>query len=350
MKILPFFLVSVLVLALGMAALAPSSSAEPVSMKCWKCGAVFEADDAETIVRCPACNSKCQVPPKQAPEEAKAPGEEPQALTWQEAMTRKGRFVVVEAVIVNIYDPAARGRKGPVKLNTDRDYKKSLSFALNNADNRFGDPGQYRNQTVRVRGTVSDYRGAMEIKVEKPSDITIVSASSGQTAAAEKEAAPSEATDAEFAEEGDEEADAGGEKAAAGVEEAAAGVEEADAGVEEAAAGVEEAAAEPAGKAMSWQEAMNRIGETVTVEATVVNVYDPEAKGKTGPVKLNTDRDWDNSLTIVFFKAGRDGGDAGFPPPSQFLNRKVRVTGKVAEYKGAKQIMLSGPDQIAIVP
>lgn len=330
MRIIPFLVASVLILALGMAAFAPSSPAEPVSMKCWKCGAVFEADDAETIVRCPACNSRCQVPQKQAQEEAKAPGEEPQALTWQEAMTRKGRFVVVEAVVVQVYDPASRGRKGPIKLNTDRDYKKSLTFVLNNADNRFGDPGQYRNQTVRVRGTVSEYRGSLEIKVEKPSDITIVSASSGPAAAAAEEESPSEATDAEVAEAGDEEA--------------------AEAEDEEVAAGVEETASAPAGEALTWQEAMNRMGETVTVEATIVNVYDPEAKGKTGPVKLNTDRDWDNSLTIVFFKAGRDGGDAGFPPPSQFLNRKVRVTGKVAEYKGAKQIMLSGPDQIAIVP
>jgi len=320
MRIIPFLVTSVLILALGMAAFAPSSPAEPVSMKCWKCGAVFEADDAETIVRCPACNSRCQVPQKQAQEEAKAPGEEPQALTWQEAMTRKGRFVVVEAVVVNVYDPASRGRKGPIKLNTDRDYKKSLTFVLNNADNRFGDPGQYRDQTVRVRGTVSEYRGSLEIKVEKPSDITIVSASSEPAAAAAEE---SGTMDEETAEPGEEEAAAPAEG---------------------------EIAPAPAGAVLTWREAMDRLGETVTVEATVVNVYDPEAKGKTGPVKLNTDRDWDNSLTIVFFKAGRDGSDAGYPPPSQFLNRKVRVTGKVAEYKGAKQIMLSGPDQIAIVP
>ena len=101
--------------------------------------------------------------------------------------------------------------------------------------------------------------------------------------------------------------------------------------------------------ALTWQEAMKRVGETVTVEAKIVKVYDPEERGKGGPVKLNVDPDYKTSLTFVYYKKSKDGQLSDIGDPKKFLYKTVRVTGKVDDYKGSKQIMIKSADQIAIV-
>lgn len=101
--------------------------------------------------------------------------------------------------------------------------------------------------------------------------------------------------------------------------------------------------------ALTWQEAMKRVGETVTVEAKIVKVYDPEDRGKGGPVKLNVDQDYKSSLTFVYYKKGKDGKLSEIGDPKKFLYKTVRVTGKVDDWKGSKQIMIKSADQIAIV-
>jgi hypothetical protein len=108
-------------------------------------------------------------------------------------------------------------------------------------------------------------------------------------------------------------------------------------------------AAPAASAALTWQEAMKKDGETVTVEAKVVKVYDPEDKGKTGPVKLNVDQDYKTSLTFVYFKKGKDGKMSEIGDPKQYLYKTVRVTGKVDDYKGSKQIMIKSAEDIQIV-
>jgi len=118
----------------------------------------------------------------------------------------------------------------------------------------------------------------------------------------------------------------------------------------EAAAPAAGASAVSSPGAMTWQEAMKLpVGSQVTVEAVIVNVYDPEARGKTGPVKLNVDRDYRTSLTFVYYAKSRSGEDSGFPPAASFQNKKVRVTGEIGEHQEAKQIMLRSPSQIEIV-
>ncbi len=97
-------------------------------------------------------------------------------------------------------------------------------------------------------------------------------------------------------------------------------------------------------EAITWQEAMDRIGDTVTVDATIVNVYDPAARGKKGPVKLNTDRNWNDSLTIVLFNKNDQFGD-----PARFNGKRVRARGKVSTYQDAVQLTVFGPDDIEIV-
>jgi 5'-nucleotidase (lipoprotein e(P4) family) len=96
--------------------------------------------------------------------------------------------------------------------------------------------------------------------------------------------------------------------------------------------------------AITWQEAMDRVGQTVTVEAQIVSVYDPAERGRTGPVKLNTDRDWKTSLTIILFNK-----DGQFGDPSRFDGKTVRAKGKVSIYQDSVQLSVFGPDTIEIV-
>jgi DNA/RNA endonuclease YhcR with UshA esterase domain len=116
------------------------------------------------------------MPPYTVSAGAQESGSQPEAgaITWQEAMKKMGQQVTVEAVIVNVYDPDKRGKKGPVKLNVDRNWKESLTFVLFNRDGKFGDPAQFLNKKVQVTGTVGEFRGSTQIKVESPSDIKIV--------------------------------------------------------------------------------------------------------------------------------------------------------------------------------
>jgi 5'-nucleotidase (lipoprotein e(P4) family) len=101
--------------------------------------------------------------------------------------------------------------------------------------------------------------------------------------------------------------------------------------------------------AITWQEAMEKVGQDVVVEAKVVSIYDPEARGRKGPVKLNVDRNYHNSLTFVFYKNNREGNSNGFKPPMAYKYQTVRVKGKVSEYKGSKQIKVHSPADLQII-
>ena len=99
--------------------------------------------------------------------------------------------------------------------------------------------------------------------------------------------------------------------------------------------------------ALTWEEAMKLpIGTQVTVQAKIVSVYDPATRGKGGPVKLNVDRNWRESLTFVFYAKDRQGNSNGFPAPNSFLNKTVLVNGELGEHNEARQMMLRSPSQI----
>jgi 5'-nucleotidase (lipoprotein e(P4) family) len=97
-------------------------------------------------------------------------------------------------------------------------------------------------------------------------------------------------------------------------------------------------------KAITPEEAMDKVGENVMVETEIVSVYDPASRGKGGPVKLNTSRDWNEGLTIILFNK-----DGSFGDPSRFDGKKVRASGKVGTYNDAVQLTISGPDDIEII-
>ena len=96
--------------------------------------------------------------------------------------------------------------------------------------------------------------------------------------------------------------------------------------------------------AITWQEALGEVGKNVVVEAEIVSVYDPAPRGKGGPVKLNTDYNWQESLTILLFNKDGEFGD-----PARFKGKKVRVSGKVGIYQDTTQLTVAGPDDIEIV-
>lgn len=91
---------------------------------------------------------------------------------------------------------------------------------------------------------------------------------------------------------------------------------------------------------LTWQEAMNNVGKKVTVEGTVVSVYIRER----GPNMLNFDKDWRNSLSVAVFKK-ENFGDL----KAEYEGKKIRVKGKVAEFRDTRQIKVYDPTQIEVI-
>ena len=93
---------------------------------------------------------------------------------------------------------------------------------------------------------------------------------------------------------------------------------------------------------ISWQEAENYYGQTVTVAGEVV------ATRNTGKACfLNFHRDWKRTFTAVIF-AGNFGRFPS-PPEDLYLGHEVRVTGRVREYRGKPEIVVDAPSQIHIM-
>lgn len=99
------------------------------------------------------------------------------------------------------------------------------------------------------------------------------------------------------------------------------------------AAGVEE---------MSGAAAAAAVGQEVVVVDTVVQV----AVAESGVLFLNFGAPYpDETLTAVILNELRDK----FPGADGLENKRVRVTGRVVEYKGAPRIMLREPEQLAVL-
>ena len=93
-------------------------------------------------------------------------------------------------------------------------------------------------------------------------------------------------------------------------------------------------------EAITWKEAMEKVGQDVLVEGTIVNVYVPDR----GPAKLNFDKNWHDSLTVAVFGAEKFGDLR-----SGYLDKKVRISGKVDRWKDSVQIKVSDPSQIQVI-
>jgi len=93
---------------------------------------------------------------------------------------------------------------------------------------------------------------------------------------------------------------------------------------------------------ISWQEAGKYYGKTKTVEGKII------VSNNTGKVCfLNFHKDWKKYFTAVIFSSDFDK----FPPNPEdyYLNRKVRVTGLIKEYKDKPEIIIKSTAQIEII-
>lgn len=109
------------------------------------------------------------------------------------------------------------------------------------------------------------------------------------------------------------------------------------------------ARAEPVGEAtvppaevISWEDAAQYYGQTMTVEGTIVLTKNT---GKV--VFLDFSSDWQADLKVVIFP--EDAAKFPSPPEETFLNKKIKVTGLIKEYKGAPEIIARDPNQIEVV-
>ncbi|MDD5556176.1 MAG: HAD family acid phosphatase [bacterium] len=104
-----------------------------------------------------------------APASPAKPQEPGAALSPAEAKGMVGEEVVVEGTVVRVHTR----ERGPDMLNFDRNWREGLSVAVFNKE-RFGDlKAKYEGKNIRVRGKVSEYRGAAQIRVNDPSSIEL---------------------------------------------------------------------------------------------------------------------------------------------------------------------------------
>ncbi|MCR4408918.1 MAG: hypothetical protein QHH43_01655 [Candidatus Saccharicenans sp.] len=218
-------------------------------------------------------------------------------ISWEEAGNYLGQEVVVEGTIVRTFNS---GRA--CFLNFHPDYQQYLSLVILAADFlKFPpQPEQYfLNKKVRARGRVLLYRGRLEIILNSPAQITVT----GEQPGNEKQ----------------------------GIKE----VPETDRTI-------------PSGvrtekvKEISWEEAAAYYGQTVWVRGTVV------AANNTGKACfLNFHRNWKRYFTAVIFASDFDRFPG--PPEKLYLNREVRIFGRVREYQGKPEIIVESPEQIEII-
>lgn len=97
--------------------------------------------------------------------------------------------------------------------------------------------------------------------------------------------------------------------------------------------------------------------EVVTVEGIVVRTYYAE-KSKGQPTFLDFHDPYEGYFKCIIWQEDRQTGEPirdkfieAFPPNPEtyFLNRKVRVEGRIDVYKGAPEIILYAPSQIWVV-
>jgi hypothetical protein len=92
-------------------------------------------------------------------------------------------------------------------------------------------------------------------------------------------------------------------------------------------------------------QAKDHIGEKATVCGTVASArYADRTNGQ--PTFLNLDKPYPDAIfTILIW--GSDRGKFG-QPEIKYANAKVCVTGQISSYRGAPEIIVSDPSQIAL--
>jgi cardiolipin synthase A/B len=98
----------------------------------------------------------------------------------------------------------------------------------------------------------------------------------------------------------------------------------------------------PTSGVVSWQEAIDYLGHRLAVEGEVVRVHN---SGKAA--FLNFAQDYRGKFSVVIF--GSDFDKWPEPPDQVYLGQRVRVSGKIKEYRGAPEVIVKSPEQIEIL-
>jgi DNA/RNA endonuclease YhcR with UshA esterase domain len=114
-------------------------------------------------------------------------------------------------------------------------------------------------------------------------------------------------------------------------------------------------AAEPKKKAAAAGEVVDAtdlealravLGKEATAEGTIAM----QGQNRSGSIRyLNFGADQKVALGLVFFLNYSEGGSFTKEKLAEYVGKKVRVTGKIEEYKGGLQIKINKLDQIEIV-
>jgi DNA/RNA endonuclease YhcR with UshA esterase domain len=96
-------------------------------------------------------------------------------------------------------------------------------------------------------------------------------------------------------------------------------------------------------KKLTAAEAKDHVGETATVCGSVVSTrYAASTKGQ--PTFLNLDKPYPNQVfTVLIWGENRSKFGA---PESEYKGKQICVTGKIAVYKGAPEIVVNDPQQM----
>jgi phosphatidylserine/phosphatidylglycerophosphate/cardiolipin synthase-like enzyme len=98
----------------------------------------------------------------------------------------------------------------------------------------------------------------------------------------------------------------------------------------------------PASEAISWHDAANYYNREVTIEGKII---DTKNTGKV--IYLNFSKNYKTDLKVVIFPS--DAAKFPEPPEKLFLNKTIRVTGRVEKYQDAPEIVVHDPSQIVVV-
>ena len=98
-------------------------------------------------------------------------------------------------------------------------------------------------------------------------------------------------------------------------------------------------------KKLTAVEAKDHIGEQATVCGKVASTrYAPTSRGK--PTFLNLDKPYPSQMfTVLIWGENRDKFGT---PEEKYREKQICVTGKVTEYRGAPEIIISDPQNIEI--
>lgn len=94
---------------------------------------------------------------------------------------------------------------------------------------------------------------------------------------------------------------------------------------------------------IKYTDAPAFLGRYVEVEGEIVSSYN---SGKV--CYLNFDKNYKETLSLVIFASNYNRFPAN--PEKYYLNKTIRIEGRIKDYKGRLEIVLGSQDQIKVIP